>query len=192
MGQQAAGTAPVYQDGGTFTKDDLVILSEAERYLASGLDLQRWWNQAYAANSFAKRFDLIRSYNDATTSFGFFDQAPYGGATQPVMGLLQEMLYDAPKWPARKGDQATHWLRDQLREFVLRYFMRVSSFSQPEAVAVTSEHESPPYLSKLSWCTPPSEVTQGFGFKQLYYKSRKTGQIGKFSTQDQFKIIDLR
>ena len=110
----------------------------------------------------------------------------------PIMGNVQEMFYDQPRVPAEIRQPATEWLRLQLREFVLHYFMRVSSFRQPDAF-VDCEHPAPEgLLGRLSWCTREETRRTGFGFSQLYYKLRDTGEVGKFVGDEQSAIVDLR
>jgi hypothetical protein len=82
-------------------------------------------------------------------------------------------------------------MRDQIREFALRYFMRVSAFRQPEVYVESGQPVLPSYLERLSWCTQPDILRQGFGFKQCYYKLA-SGQIGKFSAEEETAIVDLR
>ena len=83
-------------------------------------------------------------------------------------------------------------MREQMREFVLRYFMRVSDFREPEAYTKLAPHPSSGWLDVLSWC-PREEVSlKGFGFQQLYYKRRDSGEIGKFPAAERFAIVDLR
>src|SRR6185295_20006569 len=48
------------------------------------------------------------------------------------------------------------------------------------------------YLERLSWCPVPGVLRQGFGFSQHYYKLRETGEIGKFPTEMESAIVDLR
>ena len=171
---------------------DLAILERVEEFLARGLVLKRWWDKAFLTSSFAERFDLARAFNQPDSSFGFFDHVPCNSETLSVMGNFQDMFYDRPRAPVHLATELAGWMRDQIREFVLHYFMRVSSFRQPEASVETGRPATPPYLERLSWCPRENIVRQGFGFSQLYYKRRDTGQIGKFSSAEEFAIIDLR
>jgi hypothetical protein len=79
-----------------------------------------------------------------------------------------------------------------MREFVLRYFMRVSDFREPEGYAELGRHPSSGWPELLSWCPREDVSLKGFGFEQLYYKRRGTGEVGKFSAQERFAIVDLR
>jgi hypothetical protein len=172
------------------TDSDHLIIRSVDQCLADGIALKRWWERTYP-NGFAEKFDLERVFNRPSDSFGFFDQVQLNRGVLPVMGNFQEMFYDRPRTPANLNRQAAEWMRDQTREFVLRYFMRVSAFRQPE-VHVESQRSRPGYLEKLSWCARSDILRQGFGFKQCYYKLRDSGEIGKFSEPDETAIVDLR
>jgi hypothetical protein len=185
--------AAVTQDGKATVNDrDRVILNTVDRFRADGAALKEWWEQADAHNSYAQRFELARSFNRPESAYGFFDRVSLGGVMMPVMGSVQDMDYDQPRVPPGMEKPSAEWLRDQLREFVLHYFMRVSSFRQPEAVVDTQPPAPPPYLERLTWCPTPDVIRQGFGFSQHYYKLRATGRVGKFSSAEEFAIVDLR
>ena len=167
-------------------RDDLAIVDEVEAALADGLALMRWWERTDAADGYAERFDLVRVFNRSTSSYGFFDQAPLAGASLPVMGVCEDLLFDQPH--GRSGDQ----LRRELREFVLRYFLRISDFRRPEVFAEPAEQAPASGWGELSWCPGPGPRYGGFGYSQHYYKLRDSGAIGKFPASEQFAIVDLR
>jgi len=173
------------------TNEDRLILDRVSRALADGQALKRWWDQKYP-EGFAEKFDLERNFNRSSDSFGFFDQVELATGVLPVMGNYQEMFYDQPRTPANLNRQAAEWMRDQIREFALHYFMRVSAFRQPEVYVQSGRPALPGYLEPLSWCPRPDVLRQGFGFKQVLYKVRDSGEIGKFSEQDETAIVDLR
>jgi hypothetical protein len=173
-------------DSSPLTSEDRVILAQVENALRDGLALLRWWRQTDAADAYVQRFPLIRNFNIPDESFAFFDQALIRGQPLRVMGTVEDMLYDQPKMAAPEK------VRDQLREFVLHYFMRVSAFERPEAYAEAGHEVEPRFLPWLSWC-PRYEASQaGFGFAQLYYKRRDTGEVGKFAPCERFRIVDVR
>ncbi|HVT19294.1 MAG TPA: hypothetical protein VHQ90_24335 [Thermoanaerobaculia bacterium] len=191
------------------TEQDRLALARVDDYLPKGVALKRWWDTARAADKagrrpggygtaastaggFTKRFRLTRTFNPADESFGFFGDTLVGGAEMPIMGNFQKMFYDRPRTPPGGQLRGIDWMRDQLREFVLRYFMRVSSFKLPEAYVAGEQHDVPGWLAPFSLCTKASTVTQGFGFKQLFYKRRDSGEIGEFPEAERFAIVDLR
>jgi hypothetical protein len=168
------------------TEVDRTILRYAERTLADGMELARWWETKDRVGDYAERFDVVREYNPSDRSFGFFDAAVIGGSSLPVMGIVQEMFYDRQKL----ATGAT--IRAQLQEFVLRYFMRVSHYRQPEAVPAGKRATSSFFQRAVSWLPEEEERRVGFGYQQLYYKLRDSAKIGKFTKDEQNAIVDLR
>jgi hypothetical protein len=177
--------------GARLTDDDRLILDRVEGALADGRALKRWWDSKYP-DGFAQRFELERVFNRPDSSFGFYDEIRLDRGALPIMGNFQEMFYDRIRTPANLSREASAWMRDQLREFVLRYFMRVSSFRQPEVYVELERRRAPDYLRSLSWCNEPDVLRQGFGFTQHFYKLRATGEVGKFSQGGESAIVDMR
>lgn len=171
---------------GQMTPTDREILRYAERTLADGMELVNWWEEKDRTDSYAETFEVVREYNDSGRSFGFFDTAAVANASMPVMGIVQEMFYDRQKMA--KSD----FVRDQLKEFVLKYFMRVSHLRQPEAAPAGDPVPLTTIQRALSWLPDAAERRVGFGYQQLYYKRRDSGSIGKFSSHEQSAIVDLR
>jgi hypothetical protein len=172
------------------TEQDRAILDNVDSALANGRALKRWWEQTDAANSYADRFETVSTFNRPDHSFAFFDHAPLHVQTLSVMGDVMDLLYDRPKSPAGVG--TAEWMRDQLREFILHYFMRVSDFRRPQAYIDPDRPAPPPVLRPFSWCPEPMPAFQGFGYAQVYYKLRDSGRIGKFPEEERFAIIDIR
>ena len=153
---------------------------------ADGMELARWWEERERIDGYAERFDVVREYADAGRSAGFFDTAVIRNAEMPVMGIVQEMFYDRQKMA--KGEA----IRDRMREFVLKYFMRVSHLHQPEPAAEAEAAPASRLERALSWLPQDSEHRVGFGCEQLYYKRRGTGEIGKFVGEERSAVVDLR
>ncbi len=99
---------------------DLEVLDLAERSLADGGEMHRWFQQKQRTADYAERFVVSPEYGLADEGFGFFDEAEVGGSRLPVMGFAQDLFFDRQKL----GDPDA--IRAQLREFVLRYVLRVS------------------------------------------------------------------
>lgn len=168
------------------------LLASVEEYLERGRALDRWWRDASATGRFARRFGLGRTFNQPSESYGFFDRAAVDGREMPVMGNFQEMLYDQPKSAPAGAEAAGQWMRRQVREFVLRYFMRVSDFREPEGYVAGARTAPGGLLKPLSWCPDEEVALKGFGFRQLYYKRRDTGEVGQFPAAERSAIVDLR
>src|SRR5229473_878372 len=171
------------------TEEDFVVIRDVDRSLADGLKLKAWWQRKEADNSYAEQFELVRTFNKASRVTAFFDTVPLDGKDLRVMGLVQEMLFDQPKQaPPEK-------VRDEFREFILHYFMRVSSFRQPEVFireGALHQNDVRPLLRPLSWCPPTEDNKAGFGYFQIYYKLRESGLVGKFPAHLEDRIVDLR
>jgi hypothetical protein len=189
--QSAGSNDRIHEQTAALTDQDWLIINSVEKYLAAGQTLRRWWNEVFPTDRFAQRFDLQRVFNRADTSFGFFDSVQLDGQPIGIMGNYQELFYDQPRTPSSLGPTAAAWMREQIREFVLHYFMRVSDFRQP-AVYTDSRGPAKSDWGALSWCRGQDIVREGFGFRQLYYKSRGTNEVGKFSAEEESAIVDLR
>jgi len=197
----------------TWSEEERHRLEEVERSLEDGRKLKEWWEELDAedprtAYEGKGRFELSRTQNRPDTAFGFFGEVELDSErTMPVMACIQEMFYDRPKTPStdernvgerdlRPEDLTLanypRWMSNQVREFVLRYFMRVSDFQTPEAYPEERRAEPPVYLRPISWCPTGGAGRVGFGFEQLYSKEKKSGKIRKFSEADRFAIVDLR
>ena len=166
--------------------EDRGLIAKVESALDAGRALQSWWEQVDAEKHYQVCFPLMRSFNQPDISFGFFDQATILRRNMLVMGTVEEMLYDQPK----HGDRER--LRDELREFVLHYFLRVTDFREPEASPSSHSSNLPGWLRDLSWCPDSEFVSTGFGYSQHFYKQRSTGLVGKFPEDQRFSIVDLR
>ncbi|MCP3963351.1 MAG: hypothetical protein GY719_36395 [bacterium] len=179
--------------GGTVSEEDRALLAQVEEALARARELGDWWQQLDATGAYQDRFDLSTTHSRSHSGFGFFDEAEIAGQTMPIMGSVQEQLFDHPKAAgdsAAARERAAQWMNRQMREFVLRYFMRVGDFSHPEAFPGKNGQPPPTYLRPFSWY--PNEERVGFGFEQMYYKPVGRGEPQSFAEEDRYAIVDLR
>ena len=177
---------------GEITEEDRTVLDTLDGFLSDGLAMKAWWEEAYANDGFAERFDLVHTLHRPEKSFGFFGKVKTRGGTMPVMGVRDEVFYDRPKAVEAQRTEAAEWMREQVCEFVLRYFMRISDFRMPQKIVDTSAGDLPAYLKPFS-LKPKVEVERkGMGFSQVYYKLQTTGEVGKFAEEDQLAVTDLR
>ncbi len=178
---------------------DLSIIDQAETYLARGLEIYRWFRSAQRSRSFAHRFKLFDQLHRRDTNYGFLDDITVAGESFPVLGTAQTTNYAQPKMPptasAEAKQNSVEWMRGQVREYMLRYFMRVSSYRAPQFTPARPDREAPaflrrlPYLVNLGAAGPVGR--RGWGYRQLYYK-RTDGEVGKFDKSAQRKIVDVR
>lgn len=167
-------------------------VSWVPEYLERGQALLSWWRETEDSGGPVERFHLERSFNQPTRSFGFYGTAPVGGTMLPVMGNVQEMFYDQVRAPKALGRETAEWFSEQLAEFVMKYFMRITSFRQPEAFVDASQPIPPPALARLSWCSRSSESRLGFGFSQLFNKPVGCNAVYRFPSYDRAAIVDQR
>ncbi len=182
-------------NGVPLSEDDLEALASFDQALSDAKDLAQWWSFVDQQESYADRFQLSATHNRPEVSFGFFDEATVDGSSMAVMGNVQEQLYDRPKMPqesATSRAEVADWMSQQVREFVLRYFLRVSDFRQPESFPGEVHPPAPSYLRPLSWYANEGDRRRGFGFEQVYYKLKGDNTPRKFDDHDRFCIVDLR
>ncbi len=172
------------------TGDEQRLLASVDTYLDLGRELKEWWRRVFP-DGFRERFELSRSQNRPDRSFGFFDAAPIGGARMRLMGNYQHMFYDLPKPYSGTGAARGEWMNRQMREFALRYFMRVSDFREPEVEASSEGGQPPAWLRPVSLCRSRRVQKIGFGFSQLFYKLAGGG-VGRFAPEQRSAIVDLR
>lgn len=206
-------------DEGTAPLDrwDRRRLARVERSLERGLELQAWWRDE--SRKWAHEFDgdklqriMLRSAEEnpdqryqllrrlpelerSEANYGFFDEASVDGRKRPIHGFALQTFFDEPKRhlveEARdRGEVLESW-RKGIREFALRYFIRLTSLHHIARYVDPDRRPQERWLRFLNWSPPTEEERGGFGMFQLYYKRRDTGRIGKFWPVDQDKI-DLR
>ncbi|MEM7581778.1 MAG: hypothetical protein AAF560_00230 [Acidobacteriota bacterium] len=176
--------------GPKLTAEDWETLKRVDYFHQTGRELLHWWKHTNSKNSYADRFRLLQQYDPQDTNFGFIDTAPICGGTElPVVGTVQQMLYYRPKKPEKVD---VEWIKEQVREFMLRYFMRIASFSDPKFIPSVPEKEPPFYLRPLSMGTSSPSEQRGWGYRQKFFKLNKSGYMGKFPTNHQTEIVDVR
>ena len=170
-----------------FSYEERNLLSQVDHCLAEGIAIRDWWRRAEATGHITDRFVLTQVPNRPDKGYSFFATAPLPSGPLPVMGDVPNVFYDQPKgrWDLR------HWTGN-VREFALRYFTRISSFELPQEVVPEGTPTPPPPFNLLSWCPQAFVTKEGFGYQQLYYKLRATGEIGRFPAAASFAIVDQR
>lgn len=168
------------------------LLDAVPEALEDGVELLEWWKKADADHSYARRYkESFVANRPDDQSYGFFDSVELTSGKIPVNGNVQKMFYDEPKAPPDYEGAADEWMNDQIREFILKYFMRISDYRRPQLYP-ESHPEPPPGLGFLSQCPDSDDEATGFGFSQIYYKRKKDGEIVEFPEAERDKIVDLR
>ncbi|MEM7357055.1 MAG: hypothetical protein AAF657_39945 [Acidobacteriota bacterium] len=166
----------------SFSEIEEQLLEAVPVALKDGVALLEWWQEKDPNKDYKHHYPETKTLNrPEDTSYGFFDSVkiPSSDKAVAINGNVQEMFYDDPKSPpgdAKLGKKATELMHEQIREFILTYFMRVSDFRQPELAESDGQD---------------TERT-GFGFSQEFYKRQGSEAIGRFAEGDQEKIVDLR
>jgi hypothetical protein len=186
------GGAPSLDSRASGFERDGALIKTVPEYIEKGRDLLRWWREQESTGGPKEKFRLARTFNQANRSYGFYGEAPVSGRVMPVMGNVQEMFYDQTRMPADRNAQTAQWSSEQMREFALKYWMRISSFRQPETYVDSATPVPPPALARLSWCPAPRASKVGFGFTQLAYQPSGGGNVRVFPTYDQTAIVDQR
>lgn len=168
-------------------KQDAWILQDVDRALADGLRLLNWWERTDSARSYKTSFQFLKDVVPPDRSIGFFDETEISSGPIGVMGLAHEMLFDQPK----SGSPEIY--RAQIREFVLRFFLRIAESDPPQAKSELGIGPATRLLFNLLHVGPPrTDVHSGFRYTQLYYKEAGTGHIGAFPAGQRNAIVDLR
>jgi hypothetical protein len=166
--------------GRELNKADRETVAGARRALDVAVELRRWWETVDEAAAYTDRYTetfVFRRPED--TSFGFFEEAKLTNGTLPIIGNVQRMRYDRTK--AGTSAQA---MQKQIKAFVLKYFMRVSDFRNPQPVPEADQTELPGLLRYFDRRPSDDYKTSGFGYKQLYYRLQKSGEEGRFPAQE--------
>ncbi|MEM7584540.1 MAG: hypothetical protein AAF560_14215 [Acidobacteriota bacterium] len=165
------------------TDTEAKLLAAAPRALRDGIDLLQWWQATDPSMSYRHHYqETVTPNRPGDQSYGFFDDVRLASrdvpVTVPINGNVQEMFYDDPKSSRGKRFEkiATEVMHEQIREFILKYFMRVSDFRLPELADDKAHRKA---------------GIAGFGFSQLFYKRRGTDEIGRFDKDSEGAIVEL-
>jgi hypothetical protein len=172
--------------------EDQAILDNVPAAIAQGRDLKAWWERARKIPELLGRFPVSRQFHQPNVNFGFLHDAVLRAGVLPVAGVTQDQLFDFPKVPAGMSGRDPQWVRDQAREFMMRYFMRLTYTAVPNLVPQGPEKQPPRALAPLSRCGPGGAKSYGWGYEQWYYQLAGSGEIGKFPDSQRYQTIDLR
>lgn len=163
--------------------EEVNLLSNVDTCLAEGVAIMHWWEWAEANGAITDSFELSRVFNRPDSGHSFFADIPLPQGTLPAMGDIPLVFYDQPK-----DKEVDRWTRE-VRAFALEYFLRITDFRLPQVVVSPNDPQPPSVLLPFSGCPRGYVNREGFGFEQLYYKRRDTGEIGRFTDQQRFAIV---
>lgn len=168
------------------------IPAQVETALQQAQDLNVWWARVEAREERIERFELYPAVPGSEPVWGFFGAAWVRGESLPVMGTIVDDFFDQPRVPPAKQAQAAPWMREQIEEFALHYWLRVQANALPEPYPELGHGAAAPYLSWLSLCFPTDQEFSGNANVQELYKLRGSSRVGQFPPRYRTAIIDLR
>ncbi len=172
----------------TLNENDLGILGGVNTSIEQGQDLKAWWKANRDTRVHNASFPVARQIHRPDENYGFLMNANLRKGQLPVAGVIQDQIFDFPKAPPHLCDDAYDhtWMRSQLRTFIMKYFMKVTSSSPPS---------KPPHYSRMgkdtSLSSPAVSPVSGWGYQQSYYKLKATGEVGKFPDAHSTDLIAL-
>ncbi len=170
---------------------DRAILEGVDTAIAQGRDLRQWWNGVRKPDGLRERFPVARQIHRPDWNYGFLEKANLRQGRLPVAGVIQDQLYDYPKVPGGMKSVDANWIRDQVKEFMLRYFMRLTHAAAPPPIARVPKKPPPDSVKHLSMCDEDGPDAYGWGYEQCYYKLKRTSEIGKFPDDQRYETVDL-
>ncbi len=185
-----AAPAEHLHQGPPLSAEDWKILDLVEYYHETGREVHDWWKKTNFENTYSNRFAMLEQFDPEDTNFGFIDKTSItGNPSFPVVGTVQQMLYHRPK---HTGKVDVEWIKAQVREFMLRYFMRVASYSDPQIIPVQPEEQPPFYLKPFVRGRQGAEERRGWDYQQMYFKHTEDGSVGRFTNNCRRAIVDVR
>ena len=180
------------QSSAVLTADDRAILDNVDEAILQGRDLRQWWERARTTPGALGRFPVSRQFQTLDVNFGFLVDAILRRGVLPVAGVTQDQLYDYPKVPAGMAGRDPQWIRDQVREFMMKRFMRLTYAASPNLVPQGPKQPPPRVLQPFSRGGVGGSKGYGWGYEQWYYKLAESSEVGKFPDSERYQIIDLQ
>jgi hypothetical protein len=174
------------------TAKDRAILANVPTAIREGQDLKDWWARDRVTRVIPQSFPVASQALRPDENYGFVLDANLRQGLLPVAGVVQDQLYDYPKAPPGSKTADPEWIRAQVKEFVLSYFMRLTSAMPPPVAPQAPKTRPPELLRPLSQCSAEKAQRYGWGYQQWYYQLAGTGQIGKFPDSRRYDVVDLR
>lgn len=182
-----------YVDDGTLTAEDAAILPHVPRADRLGSELKTWYEETREKKAFSNEFKLLEFFGaEQDSDLGYIEVADLPSGKYQVMGEVQDLFYDTTRSPSTTSPPASEvaTVNQQMREFALRYFMRVTAPRAPIAEPVPS-HPAP-LLGWLDQAPRMMDQREDIGFFQLYGRRVDTGQLEVFDKAQQPTVVDMR
>ena len=182
--RRAAGN-PIDEDSAPLSPQDHILLSQAEGALERGLALRDGWKAT--AGRWADRNLTVPMVKEIAESgihpevfrlsytsprwaeevtYGFTDRAPVNHAQRQVMGYVVQIPFDTPGPLAQEQALDLEQVQEDLRSFVLRYFLHLSELSNAGTPYNPVRRSLDRFLRPVSWL-PEVPSKAGVGHKKL-------------------------
>ena len=119
-----------YVDNGTLTSEDADILPHIPRADRLGRELKEWYEDTAERDAFTNKFPLLEFFGaSGDTDSGYIESAELPSGQFDVMGEKQDLFYDTTRSTSaeRPAPAYIESVNEQMREFALRYFMRITA-----------------------------------------------------------------
>jgi hypothetical protein len=146
------------------TDDDWAILNNVDSAITEGQDLKKWWAETQSTRVPLNNFPVARQIHRPDLNYAFLLNANLRTGMLPVAGVIQDQLFNFRKAPPGMRP-SPEWMRDQLREFILHYFMRLTSAQPP---VQPGERPGDPPADSAPRPGHPAPPRYGWGYKQRY------------------------
>lgn len=158
------------------SSEDWAILNGVDQAIQQGQDVKKWWADNRQTRVQEKRHPIARQIHRPDRNYGFLMNADLRLGSLPVSGVIQEQIFAFPKGRTTLSAQSKAEQRKQLRTFIMRHFMHLTSQAVPETCG--DQHGAKP-------------DTVGWQYEQVFYKLQGTGEIGKFPAARARDLISL-
>lgn len=180
---------------GTLTQEDADILAHIPRAQRLGRELKEWYEDTAERDAFTNSFPLLKFFGSSDDSdLGFIESAKLPSGRFDIMGEKQDLLFDGTRSASASAKapsaEEVENVNEQVREFALRYFMRVTA--PRAAVAEPVKSHPAPFLGWMDIAPRMSDEREDIGFFQLYAQHAGSNKLEVFGKADQPAVVDMR
>ena len=163
------------------TPGDQEVLANVEAAIDQGREVKEWLDAERTSRIWMNRFPIARELHYPDLNFGFLMDANLRSGTLPVAGVCQDQLFAWPKAPAGCRQDLVK-VRARLRDFIFHRFMGIThEESWTRAEGLGSGRRNP----------DSRQLVDGWGYEQVFYKLKGTGEVGRFPDNQQRCIVPL-